>query len=158
VQTPGQRPLPPRRARKARPLSLHVDELWALTGQIAALSGLVLVLSTFMDWYAGDGGSGLVLSVTGWHSGALGKLTFLVGLAVLVLLGLRRFGIVLPASLPESLVLIGLGVLGVVFVLYRIIWVPLAIVPSGRGIGLWIALLAALGVIVAGVLETADEL
>jgi hypothetical protein len=96
--------------------------------------------------------------VTGWHTGALGKLVFLIGVAVLLLLALRRFGIVLPASLPESLVLIGLGVLAVVFVLYRLIWVPLAIVPSGRGIGLWIALIAALGVIVAGVLETADEL
>jgi hypothetical protein len=159
VQTPGHRPVPPRRARRGRPLSHHVDELWALTGQIAALSGLVLVLSTFMDWYVGSGGEGVVFSVTGWQvPGALGKLTCLVGLAVLLLLGLRRFGIVLPASLPESLVLIGLGVLAVVLVLFRIIWVPLALIPSGRGIGLWIALLAALGVIVAGVLETADEL
>jgi hypothetical protein len=157
VQTPG-RPLPPRRQRTSRPFSQQVDELWGLTGQIAALSGLVLVLSTFMDWYAGDGGNGLTLAVTGWHTGALGKLVFLIGVAVLLLLALRRFGIVLPASLPESLVLIGLGVLAVVFVLYRLIWVPLAIVPSGRGIGLWIALIAALGVIVAGVLETADEL
>jgi hypothetical protein len=129
-----------------------MDEIWALTGQIAALSGLVLVLSTFMDWYAGD------FSTTGWHVGALGKLTFLVGLAVLALLGLRRFGIILPASLPESLVLIGLGVLATVLVLFRIIWVPLSLQPAGRGIGLWIALLASLGVIVAGVLETADEL
>ena len=55
----------------------------------------------------------------GWHTGAIGKLTFLIGVAVLLLLLLRRFGIVLPASLPESLVLIGLGVLAVVFVLYR---------------------------------------
>jgi hypothetical protein len=135
-----------------------MDEVWALTGQIAALSGFVLVLSTFMDWYVGDGGNGLTWSVTGWHSGAVGKLTFLVGLAVLALLALRRFGIVLPASLPESLVLIGLGVLATVFVLYQAIWVPLSIVPAGRGIGMWIALLSALGVILAGVLETADEL
>jgi hypothetical protein len=135
-----------------------MDEVWAVTGQIAALSGFVLVLSTFMDWYVGDGGNGLTWSVTGWHSGAVGKLTFLVGLAVLALLALRRFGIVLPASLPESLVLIGLGVLATVFVLYQAIWVPLSIVPAGRGIGMWIALLSALGVILAGVLETADEL
>jgi hypothetical protein len=136
-----------------------MDAVWELTGTIAGLSATVLVLSTFMDWYAGDGGSGLTLSVTGWHTpGGLGKLTFVVGAAVLVLLALRRFGIVLPASLPESLVLIGLGVLATVFVLYRAIWVPLGIQPTGRGIGLWIALVSALGVIVAGVLETADDL
>ena len=111
-----------------------------------------------MAWYSGAGGSGLTLSVIGWNTGTLGKLTFLLGVAVLVLLGLRHFGIVLPASLPESLVLIGLGVLATVFVLYRAIWVPLGIQPTGRGIGLWIALVSALGIIVAGVLETADEL
>ena len=61
MQTPG-RPLPPRRQPTSRPLSRQVDELWGLTGQIAGLSGLVLVLSTFMDWYAGDGGNGLTLA------------------------------------------------------------------------------------------------
>jgi len=111
-----------------------------------------------MAWYSGDGGSGLTLSVIGWNTGSLGKLTFAVGLVVLALLLLRYFGIVLPASLPESLVLIGLGILATVFVLYRVFWVPLGIQPTGRGIGLWIALVAALGIIVAGVLETADEL
>ena len=94
----------------------------------------------------------------GWHTGTLGKLMFLLGVAVLLLLALRRFGIVLPASLPESLVLIGLGVLAIVFVLYRDLGAARDRQPSGRGIGLWIALVAALGVIVAGVLETADEL
>jgi len=158
VQTPGRRPSQPRRARRARPLASQLDELWGLTGQLAGISALVLVLSTFMAWYSGDGGTGFTLSVIGWNTGALGKLTFLLGLAVLVLLALRRFGIVLPASLPESLVLIGLGVLATVFVLYRVFWVPLGVQPTGRGIGLWIALASALGVIVAGVLETADDL
>lgn len=158
MQTPGRRPSQPRRARRSRPVASQLDELWGLTGQLAGISALVLVLSTFMAWYSGDGGSGLTLSVIGWNTGTLGKLTFLLGVAVLVLLALRRFGIVLPASLPESLVLIGLGVLATVFVLYRAIWVPLGIQPTGRGIGLWIALVSALGVIVAGVLETADDL
>jgi hypothetical protein len=158
VQTPGRRPSQPRRARRPRPLASQLDELWGLTGQLAGISALVLVLSTFMDWYSGPGALGLTISVTGWHTGALGKLTFALGLAVLILLALRRFGIVLPASLPESLVMIGLGVLATVFVLYRVIWVPLNVQPAGHGIGLWIALIAALGVIVAGVLETADEL
>jgi hypothetical protein len=159
VQTPERRPGPPRRPRKSRQLGQQIDELWALTGSIAAASAAVLVLSTFMAWYSGDGGGGVTISVTGWHTGALGKLTFLAGLAALVLLGLRRFGIVLPASVPESLVLIGLGVLATVFVLYRLIWVPIDYVPVyGRGIGLWVGLLSAIGLILAGLLETADEL
>jgi hypothetical protein len=158
VQTPGRRPSQPRRARKTRPLAHQLEALWGLTGQLAGISALILVLSTFMAWYSGDGGSGLTLSVIGWNTGSLGKLTFAIGLVVLALLVLRYFGIVLPASLPESLVLIGLGILATVFVLYRVFWVPLGIQPTGRGIGLWIALLASLGIIVAGVLETADEL
>jgi len=111
-----------------------------------------------MDWYSGDGGDGVTLAVTGWHTGGIGKLVFLIGVAALVLLALRRFGIVLPASLPESLVLIGLGVLSTVLVLVRMIWPPNTLVVSGIGIGLWIALLASIGLIVAGLLETADEL
>jgi hypothetical protein len=122
------------------------------------LSGLVLLLSSLMGWYVGSG-DGLTISVIGWHTGVLGKLVFFVGLAVLGLVGLRQAGIELPATIPESLVVIALGALATVFVLIRIVSIPEQFLPAdGRGIGIWISLLAALAVIAAGLLEAAEEL
>ena len=45
------------------------------------------------------------------------------------------------------------------FVLIRLISIPDSIPPpAGRGIGIWISLLASLGVIVAGLLRASEEL
>jgi len=111
-----------------------------------------------MGWYVGSG-DGLTISVIGWHTGVLGKLVFFVGLAVLGLVGLRQAGIELPATIPESLVVIALGALATVFVLIRIVSIPEQFLPAdGRGIGIWISLLAALAVIAAALLEAAEEL
>jgi hypothetical protein len=122
------------------------------------ISGLILAISAFTDWYAGSG-DGLTLSVTGWHTGALGKLVFFVGLAVVGLVALREAGIDLPATVPESLVVLGLGSLATIFVLIRLISIPDKFLPaSGRGIGIWISLLAALAVIAAGLLRAGEEL
>ena len=97
--------------------------------------------------------------MSGWHSGSLGKLVFFVGLATLILEGLRAAGIVLPAAVPDRLLLIGLGALAVIFVLIRLISVPdIYFVSTGRGIGLYISLLGALGLLGAGLLRTAEEL
>jgi hypothetical protein len=82
-----------------------------------------------------------------------------VGLATLILEGLRAAGIVLPAAVPDRLLLIGLGALAVIFVLIRLISVPdIYFVSTGRGIGLYISLLGALGLLGAGLLRTAEEL
>jgi hypothetical protein len=121
---------------------------------VAWAASLVLVLSPFMDWYAATQPNGLTLSVTGWHTGALGELVFFVGLLTLILLALREAGMGLPDSVPEPFVLIGLGVLATIFTLVRLASVPDTYFPSAaRGIGLWIALLAALGLVAAGLLR-----
>jgi hypothetical protein len=126
--------------------------------RIVWLSALILALSTFMDWYAGSG-VGVKLAVIGWHTGTLGKLVFFIGLVVLAIVALRESGIELPPSLPESLVVLGLGALATVFVLIRVISVPDAVLPANsRGIGLWISLIAAFGVIAGGLLRAAEEL
>jgi hypothetical protein len=99
------------------------------------------------------------VGVIGWHTGALGKLVFFIGLAVLALVALRETGFELPASVPESLVVIGLGSLATVFVIIRLIDVPDEFTGmSGRGIGIFISLLTALLVIVAGLLRASEEL
>ena len=132
--------------------------LWAVGERLTWLSGLVLLLSTLMGWYVGSG-DGLTISVIGWHTGVLGKLVFFIGLAVLALVALRQAGIEPPATVPESLVVIALGAVATVFVLIRLISIPERFLPAdGRGLGIWISLLAALAVIVAGLLEAAEEL
>ena len=100
----------------------------------------MLAISAFTDWYAGSQADGLTLSVTGWHTGALGKLVFFAGLATLILEALREAGIELPATVPESLVLIALGSLATIFVLIRMISIPDTFFDTaGRGIGIFIS-------------------
>jgi hypothetical protein len=127
--------------------------------RLAWVAGLVLAISAFTDWYAGSQADGLTLSVTGWHTGALGKLVFFAGLATLILEALREAGIELPATVPESLVLIALGSLATIFVLIRLISIPDTFFDTaGRGIGIFISLIAAIALIGAGLLRAAEEL
>jgi hypothetical protein len=134
------------------------EGFWQLGERLARVSGLVLALSAFMGWYAGSD-DGPTIAVIGWHVGVLGKLVFVVGFLVLALVAMREAGFELPATVPESLILIALGSLATTFVVIRLISVPDEFFPyTGRGIGIWISLLAAVGVIVAGLLEASEEL
>jgi hypothetical protein len=123
---------------------------------LAWVGGLVLALSSFMSWYTVSL-EGFTASVTGWHTGLLGKLVFFVGAAVLVLLILRATGVELPPSVPLGMVIALLGATATVFVLVRLISIPDDFAPAGRSIGIWISLLAALLLIVAGLLRSAEE-
>jgi hypothetical protein len=54
---------------------------------------------------------------------------------------------------------IALGSVSTIFVLIRLISIPDSIPqPAGRGIGIWISLLASLAVIGAGLLRASEEL
>jgi hypothetical protein len=117
----------------------------------------VLALSSFTSWYTVTT-EGFTASITGWHTGALGKLVFFVGLAVLALLILRATGFELPPSVPTGMVIAVLGAVGTFLVLVRLISIPDDFAPAGRSIGIWISLLAALLLIAAGLLKSADEL
>jgi hypothetical protein len=135
--------------------------LWGIGERLTWIAGLVLALSPFMDWYAGrEAGAGsFTLSVIGWHTGPLGKLVFLIGALLILLTIAREFGLELPPVVPESLVVIALGSLATIFVLVRLIWIPDTFLPaSGRGVGVYIALIASLAVIVAGLLRAGEEL
>jgi hypothetical protein len=127
--------------------------------RLAWIAGLVLAVSAFTDWYAGSQADGLTLSVTGWHTGALGKLVFFIGLATLILEALREAGIELPATVPESLVLIAFGSLATIFTLIRVLSIPDTFFDTAnRGIGIFISLVAAVALIIAGLLRAAEEL
>jgi len=132
--------------------------IWAAGERVTWISGLVLTLSAFMGWYTGSG-DGVTLAVTGWHTGLFGKIVFFVGLAVLAIVALRESGVELPPSVPESLVIVALGAVATILVLVRVIDIPESVLPAdGRWFGIWISLVAALGVIAGGVLRVAEEL
>ena len=122
------------------------------------ISGLVLALSAFMGWYVGSG-EGLQIAVVGWHTGVLGKLVFFIGLALIALVLLREAGFELPATVPESLVVIALGAVATIFVLLRLITIPQDLLPAdGRGVGIWVSLAAALLAIGAGIVRAGEEM
>ena len=136
----------------------HFDRgLFGLGDRIGMLTGVVLAVSSFTGWYTGHG-EGTTISATGWNTGAIGKLIFFLGVAVVVVVALRELGIDPPAALPESLLVMGLGAISTVLVLIRVIKIPDDFFWATRGVGIWIALAAAIGVIIAGLLQASEEL
>jgi hypothetical protein len=147
--TPDQEP--PTAPRRTAP------SLWGLGEQATWISGLVLALSALTGWYTGSG-EGVDVAVLGWHTGLLGKLVLGIGLAAVLVVALRQWGIDLPAAVPESLIVIALGALSTIFVLVRAISIPDEFFFAQRGIGLWISLVASLALIGAGLLQASEEL
>jgi hypothetical protein len=133
------------------------SDLYGIGDRLGVVAGLVLAVSSFTGWYTGPG-QGVTVSVMGWHTGVLGKLVFFVGAALAVLWALRELGVAMPTALPDSLVTIALGVIGTILVLIRVIDRPDDFFFASRGIGIWIALVAAIAVIVGGLLQASDEL
>jgi hypothetical protein len=129
---------------------------WAPGEGLAWVSGLVLMLSAFMGWYSGEA-EGITFAVIGWHTGVIGKLVFVLGVATLVFLGLRATGTQLPPTVPAGIVLAVLGAVGTILVLIRVISIPDEFAPAGRGVGIWIGLASAVLLILAGLLKAADE-
>ncbi len=129
---------------------------WTPGEGLAWVAALIFTLSSFMGWYSGLV-DGLKLSALGWDTGLPGKLVLVVGLATLALLGLRAAGVELPPSLPVGLAIAVLGAIGTIVVLIRLIEVPEDYAELGRSIGIWISLVAALLLIVAGLLKSAEE-
>lgn len=159
VQTPEPLIEPPAPPSARRPAFARGGiSLWGLGDRLTWVAGLVLAVSAFTGWYAGTGSDGLVVSVTAWNTGVLGKLVLVVGLAVLLLVALREAGVELPAAVPESLVVIFFGAVAFIMVVVRAISIPDDFFFAGRSIGLWISLVAAFALIVAGLLQASEEL
>jgi len=157
VQTPEPFPQEEPYTEPRDRFSPDVAWVWGAGERLTWLSGLVLSLSTLMGWYVGVGEEPTI-AVIGWHTGAIAKIVLVIGLAVIALHLLQQAGIELPATIPVSLIVIVLGSLATILVLIRVITIPEEFQPASRGIGLWISLVAALLVIVAGLLRASEEL
>ena len=133
------------------------QSFWGLGERATWVAGLVLAVSALTGWYSGSG-EGVTVSVIGWNTGVLGKLVLFIGLAAILVVALRQWGLELPAAVPESLLVIALGALSTIFVLVRTISIPDEFFFAGRGIGLWVSLAASLALIAAGLLQASEEL
>jgi hypothetical protein len=145
-----------RRGRGRLPFA-DVSSLPGFGGRLTLLFGLLLSLSALTGWYTGEG-VGTTVSVLGWHTGTIGKVVLFLGLAAVLLVVLREVGVDLPAAVPESLLAIAIGSIATILVLVRIISIPDEFFFASRGVGIWISLLCAVGIIVAGLLEASEEL
>ena len=134
-----------------------VGALSDMGGRLTFLFGILLAMSALTGWYSGSG-NGTTVSVIGWHTGTIGKMVLVLGLLAVLLVVLREVGVNMPASVPESLVTIGIGSIATILVLVRIISIPGTFFFATRGAGIWISLACAIGIILAGVLEASEEL
>jgi hypothetical protein len=108
---------------------------------IAGGGAVVLLISTFLSWWKVSVLS-FSVSASGWDTGALGKLVFLVALIAIVLVVVDHMNIDIPQlPLPLPMLLLGDALLGVLFVLWRFIDTPDGV---SRAWGLYVAILAAL--------------
>jgi hypothetical protein len=135
----------------------EVSGMPGLGGRLTLLFGLLLAVSALTGWYTGEG-EGTTVSVIGWHTGTIGKIVLVLGLAAVLLVVLREVGVNMPAAVPESLLAIAIGSIATVLVLVRLISIPDTFFFASRGIGIWVSLLCAIGIIVAGLLEASEEL
>ena len=140
-----------------RPRFPGAGDVAGFGGRLTFLFGLLLALSALTGWYTGEG-NGTTVSVIGWHTGTIGKVVLVLGLVAVLLVVLREAGVHMPASVPESLIAIGIGSIATVLVLVRIVAIPDDFFFASRGLGIWISLACAVGIILAGLLEASEEL
>jgi FtsH-binding integral membrane protein len=119
---------------------------------IAALSGVALLVSLFLPWY----GAGAEDDASGWQALAAVDVALALvaafGVVLLVITASQRVPAV-PIALSAIVTLVGL--IGVVLVLVRLADVPGGF--DGRELGVWLALIATIGIVAGGALAMRDE-
>ena len=135
---------------------------------VAAVSGLVLLISLFLNWYKVSASGGLIdvsASVSGWEAlGFIDILLFLIAVIAIAVAILRATSM-MPRGLPitPGLLILGLGVLALLLVIFRLLSIPdegagdIPGVDVGRSFGIFIALIAAAGVTAGGWLGWNEE-
>jgi hypothetical protein len=119
---------------------------------LAALSGVALLVSLFLPWY----GAGEQDEASGWQALAAVDIALALvaafGVSLLAITASQRVPAV-PIALSAIVTLVGL--IGVVLVLIRLANIPGGF--DGRELGVWLGLLAAIGMVAGAALAMRDE-
>jgi hypothetical protein len=101
---------------------------------------VVLLISTFFSWGKFSVGP-VTLNVSGWDTGALGKLVFFAALIAIILVVVDYMKVdVSQMPVPVSLALVGAAAAGLLFVILRFLFMPDGL---SRAWGLYLAIIAA---------------
>jgi hypothetical protein len=101
---------------------------------------VVLLISTFFSWGKFSVGP-VTLNVSGWDTGALGKLVFFAALIAIILVVVDYMKVdVSQLPVPVSLALVGTAAAGLLFVILRFLFMPDGL---SRAWGLYLAIIAA---------------
>ena len=131
--------------------------------KLAGAAGIALLLIMFIfDWFTVDAGFGFEFGGNAWDTMELIRFILLLaalsGIALAVVAA-NQTEVDLPVAL--SAITAGLGILGVVLVAYRIISPPDGgagdLVDVGRGIGVFLGLIAVGGVAAGGWMAMQEE-
>jgi hypothetical protein len=107
---------------------------------LAGGGAVVLLISTFFSWGKFSLGP-VTLNVSGWDTGALGKLVFFAALIAIILVVVDFMKVdVTQMPIPVSLALVGAAAAGLLFVILRFLFMPDGL---SRAWGLYLAIIAA---------------
>lgn len=127
-----------------------------LGDRVIAISGIVLFVFSFFDWFTAEIGGETLDSGNAWDF-TLPMLAVLIGIAMVVIVALKAFGVALPESVPWGLVLLVMGVIVFAFILIKLIaGVDVAgpfDIDVKRKIGIFVGVIAGAGLAVGGYLN-----
>jgi hypothetical protein len=107
---------------------------------LAGGGAVVLLISTFFSWGKVSLGP-ITINVSGWDTGALGKLVFFAALIAIILVVVDYMKVdVSQLPIPVSLALVGAAAAGLLFVILRFLFMPDGL---SRAWGLYLAIIAA---------------
>jgi hypothetical protein len=145
---------------------------------ISGISAIVLLLAVFLDWYSvtvslsGAGVSGLSrsASASGWDTTDVAKLVALLALVAIAAWAIEFFVKDITLPVPALMIAGGAGAVSALLVLFRIIEKPGGAhsasfslptaqlhVDVGTSFGIWLALLASIGVVVGAYMRLQES-
>jgi hypothetical protein len=119
---------------------------------------VVLLISVFFNWYTASAG-GFSVSASGWDTTDVAKLVFLLALIAGAAWVIELFVPTVDLPFPAWMIAGACGALAALLVLFRIVSKPhageikAAGISYGTSFGIWLALIAAIAVVVGAYLR-----